>query len=132
MADQNCRIRSQGKRESGKIRGNLEAPSHNVSTALENATHFWYWAVMQAAHEYRCQILGTPLPDTAPRFGDRVLIQKTLATFFISVQRRGGTISFLGYYHVARGTGGYREKWELESGFSIRATSLAEIGKRKK
>ena len=78
MADQNCRIRSQGKRESGKIRGNLEAPSHNTSTALENATQFWYWAVMQAAYEYRCQILGTPLPDTAPRFGDRVLIQKPL------------------------------------------------------
>ena len=32
----------------------------------------------------------------------------------------------------ARGTDGYRDKWELESGFSIRATSLAEVGKRTK
>ena len=39
---------------------------------------FWFWAMMQAAYEYRCQILDTPLPDTAPRFGDRVLIQKPL------------------------------------------------------
>ena len=38
----------------------------------------WFWAMMQAAYEYRCKILGTPLPVTAPRFGDRVLIQKTL------------------------------------------------------
>ena len=42
---------------------------------------FWCWAMMQAAYEYRCRILDTPLPDTAPRFGDRVLIQKPLPHF---------------------------------------------------
>ena len=34
--------------------------------------------MMQASYEYRCQILDNPLPATAPRFGDRVLIQKPL------------------------------------------------------
>ena len=33
---------------------------------------------MQAAYEYRCKTLKTLIPGNAPRFGERVLIQKPL------------------------------------------------------
>ena len=39
---------------------------------------FWYWAMMQAAYEYRCKILKTLIPNNATRFRERVLIQKPL------------------------------------------------------
>eukprot|EP00975_Prorocentrum_lima_P030169 6327798-Prorocentrum_lima.AAC.1 len=37
---------------------------------------FWCWAVCQAAHLYRMQVLEMPLSDDAPTFGHRVLIAK--------------------------------------------------------
>ena len=39
---------------------------------------FWYCAMQYVSYEYRCKMLDTQLPETAPRIGCRVLIQRPL------------------------------------------------------
>ena len=82
---------------------------------------------MQAAYEYRCQILGTPLPDTSPRFGDRVLIQKPLPHSSFQSKVEEGRFLTWDTTTLQGGTGGDCEKWEFESCFSIGTTTLANM-----
>ena len=93
---------------------------------------FWFWAMMQAAYEYRCQILDTPLPATAPRFGDRVLIQKPPPHHAFHSKVEEGRFLTLGHNDSTRSACCHSSTWGTGYCSIISTTSLAKRGDQPK